>query len=105
MRAELGTAAFITGTLLARALMTMPKLEREPLMAVISLKRSPWDWLLTMRSLPAKSTRHKVAARENSRQLAETTPTDGQVRVWMLLLTLALHLSAPVNSFDVQLED
>lgn len=39
----------------------MPRLDREPLMAVISLKRSPWDWLFSMRSLPAKSTKHRVA--------------------------------------------
>uniref|UniRef100_A0A8C5AWH1 Uncharacterized protein n=1 Tax=Gadus morhua TaxID=8049 RepID=A0A8C5AWH1_GADMO len=47
--------------------MTRPRLEREPLMAVISLKRSPWAWLFSTRSLPARSTRHRVAAgRESS---------------------------------------
>lgn len=55
-------ADFIWGTLLASALMTIPRLDREPLMAVISLNRSPCDWLFSMRSLPARSTRHKVAA-------------------------------------------
>lgn len=31
-------------------------------MAVISLKRSPWDWLFCTRSLPARSTKHREAA-------------------------------------------
>lgn len=53
-------------TLLASALMTIPRLDKEPLMAVISLKRSPWDWLLSIRSLPAKSTRHRVAVSINT---------------------------------------
>ena len=60
---ELSTVVFCfcLQTLLASAVMTMPRLDREPLMAVISLKRSPWDWLFSIRSLPAKSTRHRVA--------------------------------------------
>ena len=55
-------------TLLASALMTMPRLDRELLMAVISLKRSPWDWLFTIRSLPAKSTRQREATHEGGRR-------------------------------------
>lgn len=42
-KAERRTVAFAGGTLLASALMTMPRLDREPLIAVISLKRSPCD--------------------------------------------------------------
>lgn len=51
-------------TLLARAEMTMPRLVREELIAVISLNRSPWDWLFWTRSLPARSTKHKDAKNE-----------------------------------------
>lgn len=67
-----GGSDFWSLTLLASAVMTIPRLDKEPLMAVISLKRSPWDWLFIIRSLPAKSTRHREAADEQ----------DAQVKMW-----------------------
>ncbi|KAG9333710.1 hypothetical protein JZ751_010700 [Albula glossodonta] len=48
-------------TLFASAAMTIPRLVREVLMAVISLNLSPWDWLFCTRSLPARSTKHREA--------------------------------------------
>lgn len=55
-----------------------------------------------MRSLPARSTRHKVAARNkktpenNSRQIGFYNET-----VWILLLTLALDISPAVHALNV----
>ena len=56
----------ILGTLLASAMMTLPRLARLELMALVSLRRAPCDPESFSLSLPAKSTKLRLPAIPNT---------------------------------------
>lgn len=92
-------------------------------MAVISLKRSPWDWLFCTRSLPARSTKHREAAdrhRNTCQDSHNRTQSDNRIIICSNLtsqpvlvadvqnadktITFALDISPRVLSLNVKLE-